>query len=270
MMGVKLGFIGYGNMARALVLGLIEAEALAVSAVRVTDVDAQKKAQAEADFGGSVARDNVDVARFANYLVIAVKPDHYQGVIDEIKDVLEPGDVVISIAAGLTLETLEGYFGRAVKLVRTMPNTPALCREGMTALIPNAHIEAEALGQVERLFAHLGRVQIIDEGLIEAAIVTSGSAPAYLYLMMEAMIQGGMKEGMSREMATTFVSQAVIGAGKMVATTHTSPMDLCDAVCSPNGTTIEAVKHLQAQNFGETVQNAMAACAKRSREMSEK
>jgi len=121
---------------------------------------------------------------------------------------------------------------------------------------------------IQTIFSSFGKTEIVDEAMIDAVIVTSGSSPAYVYMMIEAMIKGGMEEGMTREMATRFVSQAVYGAAKMVMETDVAPKDLCDAVCSPNGTTIEAVNYLRNNDFEDIVKNAMKTCANRSREMS--
>lgn len=258
----KIGFIGFGNMAQALVNGLIGAGFCQGTDVMVSDV-VEKAVPAGVLWAGN----NVEVARFADVLVLAVKPQQYEEVIQEIKQVLRPEMVVVSIAAGLTIKTLEGYLGKGIKLMRTMPNTPVGIGQGMTALMPNGLVSKDEVAWISQMFDAVGRSCVVDEGLIEGVIVTSGSSPAYVYMMIEAMIKGGMAQGMSRELATTFVTEAMIGAAMMVKETGIAPDVLCDAVCSPNGTTIEAVNHLRRHDFEGLVMDGMAACAKRSKEM---
>ena len=264
----KIGFIGYGNMASAMVKGLSISRYFNMTNVYVTDIDEEKKLAARKETGAAIQYSGKELAEFVDFLVLAVKPHQYKAVIDEIKDKLSPTTVIISIAAGLTIKTLESYFEKPVKLVRAMPNTPAMVGTGMTALALNMKMSEAALRKLKSIFNAFGQLEIIDESLMDAAIVTSGSAPAYIYMMIEAMITGGMREGMTREVATTFTVQAVLGAAKMVRETGKNPNDLRDAVCSPNGTTIEAVNYLNDHHFGEIVQNAMNACAEKSREMS--
>ena len=251
-MNKKLGFIGYGNMAKAMVTGILtklEPENIMVSDIKIPTTT------------------NIEVAEFADVLIIATKPNQYQDVVKEIKNDLKPETIVVSIAAGLTIKTLENLLGPSVKLVRAMPNTPAMVGLGMTGIIPNNLMTDADTKLVQELFSSFSKVEIVDESLIDAVIVTSGSSPAYLYMMMEAMIKGGIAEGMTREMATSFVTQAVMGAAQMAASSDESPNKLRDNVCSPNGTTIEAVKSLKHANFEEIVMTAMKACADRSREM---
>ena len=264
---IKIGFIGYGNMAQAIAKGVIKAGLVRASEVFVTDVDPEKKELATNEMGFMSAYTPDQIAWTADVLIVAVKPHQYKDAIDEFKHRLHKDTIVVSIAAGLNIKTLERYFDKPVKIVRTMPNTPAMVGAGMTAIVPNKQLTIAEVGVVQSIFSSFGRVEVIDETLIDAVIVTSGSSPAYIYMMIEAMIQGGMEEGMPRERATRFVSQAVYGAAKMVMETGTSPNDLRDAVCSPNGTTIEAVNYLKEHGFEEMVQKAMKACADRSREM---
>ena len=259
-MNKKIGFIGYGNMAKAMVTGILTQ--FAPENIMVSDLQTPQDVR-----GINTTTNNKSVALFADILVIATKPNQYQDVIKEIKNDLKPETIVVSIAAGLTIKTLENLLGPSVKLVRAMPNTPAMVGLGMTGIMPNNLMTDADTRLVQELFATFGKVEIVDESLIDAVIVTSGSSPAYLYMMMEAMIKGGIAEGMSREMATNFVTQAVMGAAQMVVSSDESPNKLRDNVCSPNGTTIEAVKSLQHANFEEIVMTAMKACADRSREM---
>jgi len=270
MASKRIGFIGYGNMAQAMATGWVNGGIVNPSDVFVMDVDRNKTEYARDTLGFFCSYTVEQITLMVDILVIAVKPNEYIGVINEIKAKLPKKTIVVSIAAGLTIETLERHFDKPVKLVRTMPNMPVRVGAGMTALMPNQLMTPADMELIEKLFSSFGQVGVISEELIDAAIVTSGSAPAYVYLMIEAMIQGGMAEGMSRDVATRFASQAVLGAAKMVLETGIEPENLCDAVCSPNGTTIEAVNYLREHDFSNTVQKAMHACAERSREMAKK
>ena len=265
-MNKKIGFIGYGNMASAIACGIANDGLVNPKDIFVMDVDDEKNKEA-LKTGFITLHTPAVVASSVDVLVLAVKPYHYVEVIAEIKDVITPDTIIVSIAAGLTIETLESYFDTPVKLVRTMPNTPALVGIGMTAIMPGTHMRDADIKIIEELFKAVGKTEIVDEDLIEAVIVTSGSSPAYIYMMIEAMVKGGMAEGMTRAMATNFVTQAVMGAAQMVISSDELPNKLRDNVCSPNGTTIEAVKSLQKDNFEEIVMTAMKACAERSREM---
>jgi len=268
-MATKIGFIGYGNMAQAIAKGVVDAGFVKTSDVFVTDVDPEKKKLARLKMGFMSTYTAKQIAWTADVLILAVKPHQYEEVINDFKKKMHKNTIVVSIAAGLTIETLESYFDKPVKIVRTMPNTPAMVGEGMTAIIPNSNMEEADTGLIQNIFSSFGKVEVVEEALIDAVIVTSGSAPAYIYMMIEAMIEGGMNEGMTRYMATRFASQAVYGAAKMVIETGIAPNDLCEAVCSPNGTTIEAVNYLNENNFSGIVKSAMKACAERSHEISE-
>ena len=267
-MATTIGFIGYGNMAQAIAKGVVNAGFVKSSDIFITDVDPGKKQLAEEEMGFISTYSAEQIACEADVLILAVKPHQYKEVIHDFKGKMCKNTIVVSIAAGLTINTLESYFDEPVKLVRTMPNTPAMVGVGMTAIMPNLHMEVSDIELIETIFSSFGKAEIVEESLIEAVIVTSGSSPAYVYMMIEAMIQGGMNEGMTRSMATRFASQAVSGAAKMVLETKIAPNDLRGAVCSPNGTTIEAVNYLRDNHFEEIVKSAMKACANRSREMS--
>jgi len=266
-MSLKIGFIGYGNMGQAIADGLVRSGKALPQNILVTDVDEEKKAVAT-KMGFVTTSSSRQIAKKADVLMLAVKPNQCATVIADLQEAISEATIVVSIAAGVKIATLEGYFAKPVKVVRTMPNTPVMVQAGMTAVVPNERLNSADIRLVSELFLAIGRVEVVDEALIDAVIVTSGSAPAYVYMLIEAMINGGIAEGMPREMATRFAAQAVYGAAKMVMQTESAPNDLREAVCSPGGTTIEAVKYLNDNQFGNIVQGAMKACAKRSKEMS--
>ena len=261
-----IGFIGYGNMSKAMIEGLVDAKVFDEEYIIVSGRNDNQLTAARA-LGIITTSGNKKVAAQSDVLIICVKPHQYEEVIKEIEPYLQKHTIVVSIAAGLTLSTLASYFHQPVKLMRTMPNTPAKVGAGMTALIPNEHMTENDVAKVRRIFDAFSRTEMVEESLIDAAIATSGSAPAYLYMMLDAMIAGGMAAGMDRKQATAFTTQAMIGAAKMVAASDQDPEALVEAVCSPNGTTIEAVNTLREANFKAIVMEAMAACVARSKEM---
>ena len=174
----------------------------------------------------------------------------------------------MSIAAGPTLQMIEDYFQKSIKVVRTMPNTPAQVGEAMSAIIPNRNVTENELNQVIAIFNSFGKCEVVSEVLIDSVIAVSGSSPAYVYMMIEAMADAAVLQGMPRNLAYEFAAQAVLGAAKMVLETGMHPGGLKDQVCSPGGTTIEAVAKLEQEGFRASIMNAMEACAKKSKKMS--
>jgi len=223
---------------------------------------------AKKQFGIKTTGDNKEVASNSNILFLAVKPHLYSAVINEIREYVKEDCIVITIAAGQTIENVEKDFGRQVKLVRTMPNTPALVGEGMTALCPNKMVSKDEVEEVIKIFNSFGKAEIIEEKLIDAFITVSGSSPAYVFMFIEAMADGAVLQGMPRDKAYNMAAQAVFGAAKMVIETGKHPGELKDMVCSPGGTTIEAVAELEEKGFRAAVISAMKRCADKSKEMS--
>ena len=207
------------------------------------------------------------VAEYADYLFLAVKPNQYPGVIEEVKNNIKEGAIIITIAAGVTLRSLGEQFGEKVKIVRTMPNTPSLVGEGMSAICPNENITEEELAEVVELFSSFGRAEVLEEKLMDAVPAVSGSSPAYVFMFIEALADGAVQQGIPREKAYKLASQAVLGAAKMVLETGSHPGELKDAVCSPGGATIEAVNTLEKTGFRASVISAMESCFKKSTNM---
>ena len=211
------------------------------------------------------AAGNRQVAEEADVLVLAVKPVFLPEVIGEIKDAVDGNRLVISIAAGKTMEWMEKEFGRPVKLVRCMPNTPALVGEGCTAVCGNG---LAADGDVEfcmKMVGSFGKAYAIPERLMDAAGAVGGSSPAFVFMFIEAMADGAVQAGMPRKQAYGFAAQAVLGSAKMVLETGLHPGELKDMVCSPGGTTIEGVKALERNGMRAAVMEALEACVEKSR-----
>lgn len=264
---MKIGFIGLGNMAKAILGGLLQKQ----MADKEDIIGAEKldavRSQAEEAFGIKVTAENAKAAAESDFLFLAVKPQFLSGVLDEIKDSLKENTVIISIAAGKTLEFLEKGLGQNKKIIRCMPNTPALVGEGCTGVCHNQNVTPEELKQVVTLLKSFGRASVVTENLMDAVVGVSGSSPAYVFLFIEAMADGAVAAGMPRQQAYEFAAQAVLGSAKMVLETGKHPGELKDMVCSPAGTTIEAVKVLEEKGFRGAVMDAMEACIKRNREL---
>lgn len=267
-MDKKIGFIGGGNMAKAMIggiisAGLVEKENVIASAKTQRTVDGLKEV-----YGITVTLDNTEVAKESDVLFLAVKPYMYEKIISEIADKIKSDAVIIAIAAGQSIEKVETMFGRPVHLVRVMPNTPAMVQAAMSAITPNALVTEEEKAMVMSIFESFGEAEIVPESLMDAVVGVSGSSPAYVYMFIEAMADAAVADGMPRSQAYKFAAQSVLGAAKMVLETGEHPGALKDAVCSPGGTTIEAVNTLEKEGFRSAVITAQRACSERSRQMS--
>ncbi len=263
---MKVGFIGCGNMAKAMIRGLLKSGVCKGEEVVASDVSPAARSAAQA-LGISVTADNRQAAAQADALVLAVKPQFYQEVIEGLKDSLRAGQLVITIAPGKTLAWLQERLGEEIAIVRTMPNTPAMVGEGITAMCPNGRVTEEQLALCRSLLESFGKAELVPERLMDAVVAVSGSSPAYVFLFIEAMADAAVAEGMPRPQAYTFAAQAVLGSAKMVLETGRHPGELKDMVCSPAGTTIEAVQALEETGFRSSVMRAMRLCAEKSRSM---
>ncbi|MBQ7572893.1 MAG: pyrroline-5-carboxylate reductase [Clostridia bacterium] len=265
-MKMKFGFIGSGNMATAIVGGIIGSDIAGVNEIIVSDINEQSLDAIYNKYKVATTLHNKEVAE-SDILFLCVKPNVVYKVIDEIKDFVTPDTVVVSIVAGQSIEKLEKAFEREIKLVRVMPNTPALVGEGMSALSKNANVSENEIKYVEKVFNGFGIARVVDEKLMDAVTAVSGSSPAYAFMMIEAMADGAVMNGMPRDMAYTFAAQALLGSAKMVLDTGMHPGALKDMVCSPGGTTIEAVRVLEQKGFRGALIEAVNACAKKSKEL---
>ena len=264
---MKLGFIGCGNMASAIMSGIISNGIIQADEIIGADVFAPSIEKAKNNLGIQIAVNNAEVVQKADAFVLSIKPQYYEEVIREIKDVVKENQIVITLAPGKTLAWLEEQFGKPVKIVRTMPNTPAMVQEGMTAACPNKYVTADELDYVCSILRGFGEVEVVPEKLIDAVVAVSGSSPAYVFMMIEAMADAAVAEGMPRAQAYKFAAKAVMGSAKMVLETGKHPGELKDMVCSPAGTTIEAVKVLEETGFRGSIMQAMEVCADKSRNM---
>ena len=263
-----IGFIGAGNMGGAMIGGICQSGLVAPDQIIVSDYSAAAIEKIHAAYGVKTTLSNEEAAANSDVLFLAVKPYQFENVLPALAKVLKKDCIVVSIAAGKTIASVEALLGSHIKLVRAMPNTPALVGESMSALCGNKNISDEELSYVHQIFLCFGQAEIVSESMIDTVIGVSGSSPAYVYMFIEAMADAAVADGMPRNMAYKFAAQSVLGSAKMVLETGKHPGELKDAVCSPGGTTIEAVAALEAGGFRSTVINAQRACVQKAKDMS--
>ncbi len=266
---LKLGFIGTGNMGSAILRGLIAANYLTADDMAVCDLSVRKLEDLSNEYPGlTCTESDAELAEMCDMIVLAVKPQYMADTIEHIYDELS-GKAVISIAAGWTVEMLSDKLeGSGATYLRVMPNTPAMVGEGMTALCEDTTFSQDDLEFAKGIFESVGRTVMLPEKLFDGVIAISGSSPAYVYMMIEAMADAGVREGLTRPCAYEMAAQAVLGSALMVLQSGTHPGALKDAVCSPAGTTIEAVEELERKGFRAAIMDAMKICAEKSRDMS--
>ena len=264
-----IGMIGTGNMGSAILRGIVEADYVKAGQIVAYDTSSRRIRELEEDIPGIIcARDCIGVAERSDLIILAVKPIYVQDVLDEIKDSLD-GKAVLSIAAGWTVRMLQAALeGTTATYLRVMPNTPALVGEGMTAICDDTTFSKEDFEYAKGIFDSVGKTRILPERLFDGVVAVSGSSPAYVYMMIEAMADAAVKEGLPRVYAYEMAAQSVLGSALMVLSSGTHPAALKDAVCSPGGTTIEAVEELERKGFRAAIMDAMEACARKSRDMS--
>lgn len=267
---MKIGFIGGGNMGGAIIKGIIASGNADAADISVSDKNADALRTLNAEYGVHTTGDNKEIVSVSDVVFLCVKPQILYGVIDEIKDVTEENTLIISIAAGQAIADIENAFGKKIKLVRVMPNTPALVGEGMAALSPNNNVTDGDMKIAVGVMGSLGKAEIVPEHLMDAVTAVSGSSPAYVFMMIEAMADAAVREGMPRRQAYTFAAQAVMGSAKMALEMSSHVAELKDMVCSPAGTTIEAVAALEKNGFRSAIMEAMHECAEMSRRMGRK
>ena len=265
-----LAVLGAGMMGGALARGLVHAGAMPASGIRLFDTHTTKAEALAADLGSGASASPSPQAAVAgaDVVLLAVKPPMVADVLHEIGPALTPAHLVISIAAGVRLEKMEGLLPAHIPVIRTMPNTPCLVGKGATALCRGSHATAEHLRLAESLFASVGLSVEVPERLLDAVTGLSGSGPAYVYLMIEAMADGGVKEGLTRDVARLLAAQTVLGAAQMVLSSEQHPAQLKDNVTTPGGTTIAALHVLERAGLRTALIDAIQAAAERSRELS--
>lgn len=268
-MGKAIGFIGAGNMGGAIIGGIVASGLYSAPDVIIYDKSPAAQKACTDKYGVTAAVSAPDAAAKADIIFLAVKPNVLYDAIAEIRDYVKKDAVIVSIAAGQSIEKIEAAFGQKIKLMRVMPNTPALSGEGMSALSPNSLLDKDtaAKQEIEKIFSSCGKAEFVAEKLMDAVTGVSGSSPAYVFMFIEALADAAVMGGMPRNQAYTFAAQAVLGSAKMVLDTGLHPGALKDMVCSPAGTTIEAVRVLEERGLRSAVIEAVTACIEKSKQM---
>lgn len=260
-----IGFIGVGNMGGAMAKACAK---VANNQVWVFDKNSNVYKNFEKEEGVKVASTAEELMQNCDYIVMSIKPQFYQVVGDEIKSSIKHNQIIITVAPSYTLADMANLLGEDVKVVRTMPNTPALVGQGVTAYCYNEKVKREELDDFIGYFDSFGKLVEVKENLMPAVVAASGSSPAYVYMFVEAMADAAVSFGMPREMAYEMVAQAVKGSAEMVLHTKKHPGELKDAVTSPGGTTIKAVLAMEEAGFRNSVIKGMEACYQQVIDMS--
>ena len=265
-----IAILGIGNMGRALFGGLMRGHDVDPGQVRITRRNTAALDALADEFPGIITTtDNSEAARGADIVILAVKPQTVSTVLSDIREDLAPETLVISILAGITTEALREALGQDVPVVRAMPNTPALVDEGATALAGGRYAEDVHVGRARAIFEAVGTVEVLPEDMMDAVTGLSGSGPAYVYMIIEAMTDGGVKQGLPRPQALRLAAQTVFGAAKLVLETGRHPAILRDEVTTPGGTAIAAVANLEDHGLRTMLINAVATATARSAELSQ-
>ncbi len=264
-MKFKIGFIGCGNMAQAIIGGLTGNAGIESSSIIAADPNSNALDKVSNERKIPTTTDNNEVAENSEVIFLAVKPQYYETVISGIKDRLSADQLIITIAPGKTLSWLAERLGSDKKIVRTMPNTPALVGAGITGVCRNSNVSDDDYKYALSLIGSFGLAEDVPESLMDCVVSVSGSSPAYVFMFIEAMADAAVADGMPRDKAYRFAAQAVMGSAKMVLDTGKHPAELKDMVCSPGGTTIEAVRVLEEKGMRSAVFEAMKACTKKAK-----
>jgi len=267
---LTIGFLGAGKMATALAKGLVQAKPVNADQIIASDpIDAARAAFAK-EVGVKATASNLEAAQSAQVLVLAVKPDQVAGVLKEIRDLVTGKHLLCSIAAGVTLAKLESGLGNGARVIRVMPNTPALVGASATAYALGKNAKVEDGQLVQKMFSAVGVAFQLKESLLDAVTGLSGSGPAYVYLIIEALSDGGVAAGLPRDVATKLAAQTVFGSAKMALETGQHPGALKDMVTSPGGTTIEGIHELEKAGVRGALMNAVRAAAEKSRKLGQR
>lgn len=268
----RIGFLGGGNMAEAIVKGLVASKSVASKNILIADVSPQRLNFLRKEYKVETASNNRDVAEKSDIVILAVKPQIMDKVLEEMRDIDLGKKLLISVAAGYSILAIESILKRdqekkKVRVIRTMPNTPALVLEGATAITPGTDADKNDLKVAHFLFSSVGKTVDVAEKQIDAVTGLSGSGPAYIFMIIEALADGGVKMGLSRDVANTLSIQTVLGAAKLAQQSGLHPGELKDRVASPGGTTIAGIHALENGAMRATLMDAVEAAAIRSEEL---
>ena len=265
--GRKVGFVGAGNMGEALIKGLLAANLVPAEAIHATDVRLERLKELDRQYGIQVSSDNAELVRRADIVILAVKPQIMDAVLTEIAPAVTRRKLLISIAAGVSTAKIRAVLHKDARLIRVMPNTPALVLEGVTAVAKAEGLEPDDLETAGEIFSAVGRVVVLGEELMDAVTGLSGSGPAYIAVVIESLADGGVRMGLDRITAMTLATQTVLGAATLLRETGLHPGAVKDMVCSPGGTSIAGIAALEEGGIRTTFIKAVERATQRSREL---
>lgn len=265
--GVRIGCIGGGNMGEAIIRGLIEASLFTPGQLHVYDISAARTEYLQSTYGVQICGDISQAAKFSQIILLAVKPQHMQTVLSDLRLHLSHHPLIISIAAGIPIAALSAGLGPSMHIIRVMPNTPALILQGMSALSRGPQVTDEEMNRALALFSAIGKAVEVEEGLLDAVTGLSGSGPAYIFMVLEALIDAGVLMGLPRTVSRELVLQTALGSVKMVQATGKHPAELKDMITSPGGTTIAGLRILEERALRGAFLGAVEAATLRSREL---
>lgn len=266
----KIGFLGAGNMGGALARSIVSGDKEGKFSVSAYDINSNLLYDLSKEIGISVKTSAFSLVNDCDIIILAVKPQYCHAVLNEIKTAFTPDKLLVSIIVGLPISFYKYILGNTLKIIRTMPNTPAMVGAGMTLFCCDDMITIDEKQAVVELFAYSGMVEELSENLMSEVTALTGSSPAYVFMFIEAMADAAVQSGIPRKLAYKLAAQAVLGSAKMVIDTEKHPAELKDMVCSPAGTTIEAVAALEREGFRNAVITAMGECTKKAREIGQK
>jgi len=265
--GKKAVVIGGGKMGSIIAGSLIRQRLISADDVCVTDVDASRLKILRSTLKVKTDSDNRKAVEKADIVILAVKPQNMSITLQEIKTVIHKSQVIISIAAGITTASIESLLGKDVRVVRVMPNTPALIGEGAAAVAPGRHARASDIKRTRAIFNAVGMTVEVTEKQMDAVTGLSGSGPAYFFLFLEALIEAGVKNGLTRDLAKKLATQTMLGAARLCQESGREPAELREMVTSPNGTTFAALKIMEKRRLRAIIIEAVDEATKRSREL---
>lgn len=265
----KIGIIGTGNMGEALIDGLIHSRSSVPENIICSDVRSDKLKFSRERYGITTKTNNIDVVKLSDIIIYAIKPQIMTKILKETTDYLDSSKIIISIAAGVPLSYIESCINKELRLIRVMPNIAASVKEGASAIAPGAHVLKNDLQVAKAIFDSVGKSVIIEESLMDAITGLSGSGPAYIFLIVDALADAGVKMGLARDDSLFLSSQTVLGAAKLLIETKEHPGQLKDKVTSPGGTAIAGLHTLEQGGLRTTLINAVEAATNRAKELGE-
>jgi len=269
-MNYKIGFIGAGNMGSALIKGIASKGLINPGNIYISDAAFEKASALAKEAGCNAVADNGELTDKCDIVILAVKPNYVKEVLEEIKPSFNSNKIFVSIAVGIPISFYVSILGSNTKIIRVMPNTPALVGEGMTLIARNDKIANEEVSYIKNMLECTGLVEELEERLMSEVTALTGSSPAYVFMFIEAMADAAVQSGIPRALSYKLAAQAVLGSAKMVIETGKHPGELKDQVCSPAGTTIESVYSLEKNGFRGIVMEAMDCCTKKAIEIGRK